>query len=240
VSIIGGGKNPIPGEITLAHHGVLFLDELTEFHNNVVQSLRQPMEAGSITVARADARVTYPARFMLVASMNPCPCGYLFEPEKKCRCTPSQLARYFAKVSGPILDRIDIQVEVKALAPFEITAATRAPESDRIRRRVEHARERQRERLAPFGECLNSRMDEELVKRYCGTDGETLAILRAAVERYGISARAYYKLLRVSRTIADMEGRGEIRAGDVLEALSYREFGNRYYGSSIAGHHTIF
>jgi magnesium chelatase family protein len=239
MSIIGGGKNPIPGEITLAHNGVLFLDEFTEFRNSIIQSLRQPMETGTITIARADMRVTYPALFMLVASMNPCPCGFFFETEQRCRCTPVQLGRYYTKLSGPILDRIDIQVEVKPLAPFEIIKGESAPESRQIRSRVAKARELQRDRLVPFGVRLNARMNEDLVKRFCVVSREMQGLLYAAVKRYGLSVRSYHKILRVARTIADIEERSDLCLQDILEALSYRDVGNRFYGSSIPRHHTI-
>jgi magnesium chelatase family protein len=239
ISIIGGGKNPIPGEITLAHNGVLFLDEFTEFRNSIIQALRQPMETGTITIARADIRLTYPALFMLVASMNPCPCGYFFDAVKPCRCSPAQLGRYYAKLSGPILDRIDIQVEVKPLAPFEIVKGDRASESRQIGRRVAKARELQRYRLAPYGAFLNARMNEDLIRKFCAVERETLDLLNSAVDRYGLSVRSYHKILRVARTIADIDERKDLSRQDILEALSYRDVGNRFYGSSIPHHNTI-
>jgi magnesium chelatase family protein len=223
ISIVGGGKNPIPGEITLAHNGILFLDEFTEFRRNIIQSLRQPMESGRITIARADRRVSFPARFMLVASMNPCPCGYLFDPEKVCRCSDAQIGKYYMKLSGPILDRIDIQVEVRPLAADEILDGGPAEGSESIGERVKKARLMQYARLGECGVYLNAHMSEDLVKKYCVLDKQMEEIIYAAVRKYRLSARSYCMVLKVARTIADIGGRERLELEDLLEALSYRE-----------------
>jgi magnesium chelatase family protein len=229
ISIIGGGKNPIPGEITLSHNGILFLDEFTEFKSTIIQSLRQPLESGSITIARADVRLVFPARFMLIASMNPCPCGYLFDTDKICRCNPAQINKYYMKISGPILDRIDIQVEVKPLKAFDIVESKSSISSSVIGSRVLRAREIQKERLSESGIALNALMNIELIKRYCALDKEMEELLYMAIKKYKFSARSYYKVLKVARTIADLDGRESLRKEDILEALSFREVENILY-----------
>jgi magnesium chelatase family protein len=233
VSIIGGGKNPIPGEVTLSHNGILFLDEFTEFKSSIIQSLRQPIESGSISIARADTRLVFPARFMLVASMNPCPCGYLFDTEKTCRCNPGQINKYYMKVSGPILDRIDLQVEVRPLKAFEIVRSGSSPPSSAIRDRVIRAREMQKRR---FGRTvLNCQMNTELMKRYCGLSAEMEELLYTAIKKYKLSARSYHKVLRVARTIADLDCREKVQKKDILEALSFREVENILYNKQQNG-----
>lgn len=232
VSIIGGGKNPIPGEITLAHNGVLFLDEFTEFKNNIIQSLRQPLETGTVTIARADTRITFPSLFMLVASMNPCPCGYLFDPERVCRCNSFQINKYYMKISGPILDRIDIQVEVKPLKAAQMFENSHSESSSVIKKRVNLTRKVQQERLSKYGINLNAFMSTELVKKYCYIGMEIKEILFTAVKKYKLSARSYNKILKVSRTIADMQCREKISKEDVLEALSFREVENILYNKT--------
>jgi len=232
VSIIGGGRNAIPGEITLSHNGVLYLDEFTEFKSNIIQSLRQPLESGSITISRADSRLTFPAHFMLVTSMNPCPCGYLFDSERICRCNSQHINKYFMKISGPILDRIEIQVEVKSLKAFDIVEGKPSAPSQEIRERVLQARKLQRERLLRYGVLLNAEMNLELIKKYCALNNRVQELLYAAVKKYALTARSYYKLLKVARTIADLDGREEIVEEDVLEVLSYREVENLLYCKS--------
>ncbi len=231
VSIVGGGRNAIPGEITLSNNGVLFLDEFTEFKSNIIQSLRQPLESGSITISRAESRLTYPAHFMLVASMNPCPCGYLFDEERKCRCSVQNIQKYFMKLSGPILDRIDIQVQVKSLKACDIVGGKPSVPSADIKKRVARARNVQRRRLAPFGIQLNSEMDTQLVKRFCPVHEEIREIMYRAVQKYDLSARAYYRILKVARTVADIENRDDISEQDILEVLSYREVESILYCS---------
>lgn len=228
-AIIGGGRNPLPGEVTLSHNGVLFLDEFSEFRSNIIQSLRQPVESGLITVSRADFRITYPARFMLVAAMNPCPCGYFFDTEKICRCTEQHLNSYFRKISGPILDRIDIQVEVKPLKASDIVDGGPSESSNVIRGRVMKARSVQRERYKFHGIKLNAQMTQELIKKYCDVSSETRDLLYAIVKKFNFSMRSYLKILRVARTIADLSERDDILAEDILEATSYREIENIIY-----------
>jgi len=228
-SIIGGGKNPIPGEITLAHNGILFLDEFPEFKSSIVQSLRQPMESGKITISRADSRISFPARFMLVAAMNPCPCGYLFDQKRRCQCSSTQIGKYYMKISGPVLDRIDIQVEVKPLKAQDIMDSAHSESSSAIRERVIRARELQTERLKKYHLTLNAMMGAEIVKKLCPLSDQIEKLLHASVDRFKLSVRAYYKVIKVSRTIADLAQREHICMEDVLEALSYREVENILY-----------
>jgi len=229
ISIIGGGKNAIPGEITLSHNGILFLDEFPEFKATVIQSLRQPLESGSVTIARADLRLTYPSRFMLVASMNPCPCGYLFDNDKICRCGVSQVNKYYMKLSGPVLDRIDLQVEVKPLLPSEIVESSPSEPSSAIRERVVKARAIQQRRFERSNAFVNARMNEEQVNKFCVLDREMERLMYAAVKKYRLSARSYFKVLKVARTIADLEEMEHIRSENILEALSYREVDSILY-----------
>jgi magnesium chelatase family protein len=235
VAIIGGGRNPIPGEITLAHNGILFMDEFPEFRSNVIQALRQPLESGSITVSRADSRLFFPARFMLVASMNPCPCGYLFDQDRKCRCTLNLINRYFMKISGPILDRIDLQVVVKPLRPFDIMEGRPADSTASIRRRVVEAHRVQNDRYRHDAISRNALMDQELVRLHCSLPESATDLLMEAVRRYRMSARSYYRVLRVARTIADLAGGTAISVEHLLEALSYREVERILYLDTLAG-----
>jgi len=236
VSIIGGGRNAVPGEITLSNNGVLFLDEFTEFKSNIIQSLRQPLESGSITISRAESRLNYPAHFMLVASMNPCPCGYLFDDQRNCRCSVQHIQKYFMKLSGPILDRIDIQVQVKSLKAHEIVRGKLSVSSREIKKHVIQARNIQYRRLGRFGIHLNSEMDSRLVKRFCTVHEGIREILYQAVQKYDLSARAYYRILKVARTVADIEGREDINERDILEVLSYREVESILYCSRVNSH----
>ena len=232
VSIIGGGKNPIPGEVTLAHNGVLFLDEFSEFKSATIQALRQPIENGSVTIARADSRITFPADFMLISSMNPCPCGYMFDKDHVCRCSKKQINRYFLKISGPILDRIDIQVAVKPVKVEYMIGEPSNRSSKEIKRNVERARKIQEERFKYTNVKVNSRMSVEMIKKYCKLDEKMADIMKKAVNVYKLSARSYYKVLKVARTIADLESRKDITADDILESLSYREVENILYAKN--------
>ena len=215
---MGGGGNPRPGEISLAHRGVLFLDELPEFDRRVLEVLRQPLESGRVTISRATRQSDFPARFQLVAAMNPCPCGYLGHPGGRCRCTPDQVARYRAKLSGPLLDRIDVHVEVPAVPQAELMALAPGEPSAAVRERVTAARARQ---LARQGKP-NVELGTKEVDRHCRTDlaGETL--LKQAISRLGLSARAYHRVLKLARTIADLAGAEAIAATHVAEAIGYR------------------
>ena len=220
--LIGGGAVPKPGEVSLAHNGVLFLDELPEFSRNVLEVLRQPLEEGSVTIVRATGSLTFPANFMLAAAMNPCPCGHLTDARKECRCTPSQIQRYISRISGPLLDRVDIHVDVPALRYKELATDYAGESSAQIRARVNEARRLQRERYKGHRIFANGAMTSRHIKKYCPLDDEGRDVLKMAINELGISARAYDRILKVSRTIADLEGADSIAANHVSEAIQYR------------------
>jgi len=222
VALVGGGSQPRPGEITLAHHGVLFLDELPEFDRHVLEVLREPLESGQITVSRAARQVDFPARFQLLAAMNPCPCGYLGDSAGRCRCTPDQVTRYRSRLSGPLLDRIDLQVFVPRLESAELTAehAPAAESSAAVRERVTLARERQQQRAGK----ANAALTPKELERDCVLDEATRQLLVTALTRLSLSARAYHRVLKVARTIADLAGVEAVTAAHVAEALRYRQF----------------
>jgi magnesium chelatase family protein len=220
IALTGGGANPRPGEVSLAHHGVLYLDELAEFSRSVLEVLRQPLEEGGITVSRAAGSLYFPCRFTLVASANPCPCGYQSDPEKPCTCSMSQIERYRRRVSGPLLDRIDLRLEVPRLSYDELTTEAVAESSESVRGRVERARAAQRERLGMSR--TNSTLQVEEITRHCAVGAEESALLRQAVDHYRLSARAYHRVLKVARTIADLEGSEEITLPHLSEAIGYR------------------
>ncbi|HNO63069.1 MAG TPA: YifB family Mg chelatase-like AAA ATPase, partial [Thauera aminoaromatica] len=217
-AIVGGGAVPRPGEISLAHHGVLFLDELPEFDRRVLESLREPLETGTVTVSRARRRAEFPARFQLVAAMNPCPCGHLGDPRRACRCTPEQVARYRGRLSGPLLDRIDLTVEVPAIAPEVLLESPPGEPSSAVRARVAAARALQATRQG----CPNARLPAGEVERHCRPDPGGEALLRQAMQRLDLSARAYHRVLRVARTLADLAGASRPGAAQVAEAIQYR------------------
>ncbi|MCY4488276.1 MAG: YifB family Mg chelatase-like AAA ATPase [Deltaproteobacteria bacterium] len=220
--LVGGGTVPKPGEVSLAHNGVLFLDEAPEFRRNVLEVLRQPLEDGRITLARAAGSIDYPASFMLVAAMNPCPCGFFADPQKECRCTPMQIARYRSRVSGPLLDRIDIQVEVPAVAYEALASRAPGEPSEAVRDRVNQARRVQVERFGERGIHANAHMSARDVRRYCRVDAAAEQLLENAINRLGLSARAYVRILKVGRTIADLAGTETIQSAHVAEAIQYR------------------
>lgn len=222
-ALIGGGSWPRPGEVSLAHRGVLFLDEFPEFPRAVLENLRQPLEDGSVTVARANGTVSFPAKFMLVAARNPCPCGYASDPDTVCSCPPSKIANYGRKISGPLLDRIDLHVEVPRMRAEELLASSQEESSTEVRTRVAAARERQRARLAPHGMVVNAEMGHALFRKLCPLDQESEQILRAAIARLGLSARAVTRTLRLARTIADLDGADAITPTHLAEAVQYRE-----------------
>lgn len=215
---VGGGTNPRPGEISLAHRGVLFLDELPEFQRQVLEVLREPLESGEVRISRAKAQVTFPAHFQLIAAMNPCPCGYHGSGTDRCRCTPDQIRRYRDKISGPLLDRIDMHVPVRALKPGELHAGVSGDTSEVIRERVERARERQ---LARQGKC-NHQLNAPELERVCELEDSDKILLEQAIDKLGLSTRAYHRVLKVARTLADMEGLAHPQTAHITEALSYR------------------
>lgn len=220
--LIGGGAVPKPGEVSLSHNGVLFLDELPEFQRNALEVLRQPLEDRKVTISRALSSITYPASFMLVAAMNPCPCGYLTDPTHDCTCSQRQLQRYRARVSGPLLDRIDIHVEVPPVNFRELTDERAGEPSRDIRGRVDAARELQLSRLKGDGVYCNSQMKPRHLRKFCAVDDQTNGLLENAMTRLGFSARAVNRILKVARTIADLAGREDIGVSDVSEAIQYR------------------
>ncbi|HSN90594.1 MAG TPA: YifB family Mg chelatase-like AAA ATPase [Anaeromyxobacteraceae bacterium] len=220
--LVGGSTVPRPGEVSLAHHGVLFLDELPEFRRHVLEALRQPAEDGEVTVVRAARSVTYPAHFMLVAAMNPCPCGYHGDRRRACHCSVHELLRYRRRISGPLLDRIDLHVDVPALPERILDGAPAGPSSAVIRERVMRARDAQAGRAEARGARCNARLRGTALRRLCAPDEAGRALLARAVDKLGLSARAHDKVLRVARTIADLEGAGAVRAPHVAEAIQYR------------------
>lgn len=220
--LIGGGHIPRPGEVSLAHNGVLFLDELAEFKKNVLEVLRQPMEDGYVTIARALTSITYPARFMLVAAMNPCPCGYFSDPNHECTCTYTKIHRYRSKVSGPLMDRIDIHVDVPAVRYKDLASQNDAETSADIRKRMNLARAVQSERLKRTKIHCNAQMNNRQIKRYCPVDRDSHSLLEAAIDKLGLSARAFNRILKIARTIADLEQTPDIAAHHVSEAIQYR------------------
>jgi magnesium chelatase family protein len=217
VALVGGGSRPRPGEISLAHHGVLFLDELPEFDRRVLEVLREPLESGRISISRAARQAEYPAQFQLVAAMNPCPCGYLGDASGRCRCTSEQVERYRRRISGPLLDRIDLQIEVPRLS-FDKLEGPRGEDSRTVRQRVTSARRRQLER----SERLNSRLDHQQLEQACRLAAADRQLLQQAMERFRLSARAYHRILKVARSIADLEGTATIRPEQLAEAITYR------------------
>jgi magnesium chelatase family protein len=229
--LIGGGAVPRPGEVSLAHHGVLFLDELPEFDRGVLEVLRQPLEDQRVTISRAAMTLTFPASFMLAAAMNPCPCGFWNDPTRECRCTPLQIQRYVGRISGPLLDRIDIHVDVPAVKFKELSGGSthEGESSAEIRGRVIHARERQRGRLQGEGIFSNAQMSPRLIRKYCRIDSESERMLEQAMTRLGLSARAYDRILKVSRTIADLDSSDDIRPAYVAEAVGYRSLDRTYW-----------
>ncbi|NBW95209.1 MAG: ATP-binding protein [Planctomycetia bacterium] len=220
--LVGGRSIPMPGEISLAHNGVLFLDELPEFNRRTLEVLRQPLEDGTVTISRALTTSRFPADFMLVAAFNPCPCGYRGDPRRQCQCTPPQVEKYMGKVSGPLLDRIDIHLEVPAVPFRELSAARPGTSSRQMREAVLSARTRQAERFAGLATRSNARMTSREVREFCPLDPPAVDLLRGAVSDLGLSARAHDKVLRVARTVADLDGADRIGAGHVSEAINYR------------------
>lgn len=231
VALVGGGLNPQPGEVSLAHNGVLFCDELPEFSRSVLEVLRQPLEDRYINVSRAKYSVSYPCSFMFVASMNPCPCGYYNHPTKACVCTPGQIHRYLNKISGPLLDRIDLQIEITPLSFEELSRKSPGEPSSVIRERVIRARQIQEKRYAGYkGIHCNAQMTSRLIHQYAEPDAEGIEMLRKAMTRLQLSARAYDRILRVARTIADLDQSEQIKTEHLAEAIGYRNLDRSNWG----------
>lgn len=220
--LIGGGQIPKSGEVSLAHNGVLFLDELPEFKRNVLEVLRQPLEEGRVTITRASASLTYPAQFMLISAMNPCPCGFLTDPTRPCQCSPVSIRRYRSKISGPLLDRIDLHIDVPAMAYRELAADQPTEDSAVIRARVIKAREVQRGRYLKEGIRSNAQLRPRQIRRHCALNAEGKHLLELAMGRLSLSARAYHRILKVARTVADLDGREQIQPSHLSEAIQYR------------------
>ncbi|HEY4046641.1 MAG TPA: YifB family Mg chelatase-like AAA ATPase [Acidobacteriaceae bacterium] len=227
--LIGGGAVPRPGEVSLAHNGVLFLDELPEFPRNVLEVMRQPLEDGTVTIARAAMSLSFPARFMLAAAMNPCPCGYFNDKSRECMCTPPMMQRYISKVSGPLLDRIDIHIEVPAVQYRELRGGSANEGSAEIRSRVLAARERQHDRFVSDRIHSNAQMSTRQIRTYCELSSEAESLLERAMQQQGLSARAHDRILKVARTIADLEARPDITVGHIAEAIQYRTLDRSYW-----------
>jgi len=227
--LIGGGTIPRPGEVSLAHNGVLFLDELPEFQRNALEVLRQPLEDGVVTISRATTSLTFPAAFMLAAAMNPCPCGYFNDPTRECHCTPPQIQRYVGKISGPLLDRIDIHIDVPAVRYKELRARATAEGSEEIRARIMRARQTQLKRFQGDGIYCNAQMSPKLIRTYCEIDAESDKLLETAITRLGLSARAHDRILKVARTIADLEGSEVLLPRYLSEAIQYRTLDRTYW-----------
>lgn len=232
VSLVGGGKNPKPGEISLSHLGVLFLDELPEFNRNALESLRLPLEDRKVTISRLHTTVTYPCEFMLIASMNPCECGYYGSQEKPCSCKPEQVKKYINRVSGPLLDRIDIHIEVNPIPYNQLEQKEKIETSWQIRNRVNQARKIQLDRYEKYHIFSNSELTPPLIEKFCELNSKSKKILEIAFDKLGLSARAYNRILKVARTIADLDGHEKIQEKHLAEAIQYRSLDRKYWNHS--------
>ncbi|MBQ1817926.1 MAG: YifB family Mg chelatase-like AAA ATPase [Clostridia bacterium] len=230
-ALVGGGSRALPGEISLAHYGVLFMDEFPQFPTPVLEALRQPLEDGVVTITRASAKTTYPAEFMLVAAMNPCPCGNFGSKTKECRCSPAQIEKYRNRISSPLLDRLDIHIEMVEVDYSELTSKTQGESSAAIRARVSAARRVQAERYKDEGILFNSQLNTPLMRKYCRMEPEAEDLLHTAYDRFKLSARAYTRVIKVARTIADLAGDAQIKKQHVLEAVGFRGLDQKYWGS---------
>jgi len=229
IGLSGGGRMPKPGEVSLAHHGVLFLDELPEFHKNALEILRQPLEDGEVTITRVGGTITYPCDFMLVCAMNPCRCGYLGHPTKQCSCSDASVSKYLSKISGPLLDRIDLHLDVAPVAYEALSSKEAAESSKRVLERVNEARRIQKERYGKDGQ-FNGRLSAAQIREYCRLGEKENEIMKNAFEKLSLSARAHDKILRVARTIADLDGKTDIGTAHIFEAISYRNLDRKYFG----------
>ena len=228
--LIGGGNPPAPGEVSLGHNGVLFLDELPEFKRSTLESMRQPLEDGYVTISRATMSLTFPSRFMLAAAMNPCPCGYYGDPHHACTCTRTQIKKYLSKISGPLLDRIDIHIEIAAVSFEELAGKSSGESSKAIRQRVENARAIQRKRFKDVeGVYSNANMTPKMVEEFCPLSEEVEELLKFAISKLAFSARAYTKVIKLARTIADLEGAKDIAPYHIAEAVQYRGLDKKYW-----------
>lgn len=231
VSLVGGGRIPKPGEISLSHYGVLFLDELTEFHKSTLEVLRGPLEDRQITVSRVNGTYTYPANFMFAASMNPCPCGYFGSKDKECKCSNTAISKYMSKISGPLLDRIDICIEVSPVQYQKLDSNEKIETSQQIKKRVDKARKIQIERYKESRILSNSELTPKLIDKYCKLDDNSKKILENAFNKLNLSARAYGRILKVARTIADLEGDTNIEVRHIAEAIQYRSIDRKYWNN---------
>ena len=222
VGIIGGGNNIKPGEVSLAHRGVLFLDELPEFPRQVLEALRQPLEDRKVTISRSSGSITFPSQFILLAAQNPCPCGFLGSPKKNCVCMPGQISRYKKRISGPLIDRIDIHLDVPAVEVEKLTGSETSEDSKTIRKRVEKARQAQIKRFSGSGVLTNAEMSNAHIKQFCQVTVEALELLKMAISQMNLSARGYHRVLKLSRTIADLSESENILSEHIAEALTYR------------------
>jgi magnesium chelatase family protein len=228
--LVGGGSYPRPGEISLAHHGVLFLDELPEFHRDVLEVMRQPLEDGFVSIARASQSLSFPSRFQLVSAMNPCPCGFFGDQRRQCQCSPPQIRRYLMRISGPLLDRIDIHIEVPRLSPQELMTKQPGESSATVRERVLRARQRQTQRFAAEGITCNAQMQAKHLRAHCHLDAGAHDLLKMAINQLSLSARAYDRILKVARTIADLDSADTIQLHHVAEAVNYRTMDRKLFG----------
>ena len=231
VSLVGGGRIPKPGEISLAHYGVLFLDEIAEFNKNTLEVLRGPLEDRLVTISRVNATLTYPANFMFVASMNPCPCGFYGSKDKECTCTPQMISKYMGKISGPLLDRIDICTEVSPVKYNKLESNEKIETSEDIKKRVDKARKIQMQRYEKNKIYSNSELTPKLIEEYCKLDKKGKQILENAFNKLKLSARAYGRILKVARTIADLDGSENIEVNHIAEAIQYRSIDRKYWGN---------
>ncbi len=229
-ALSGGGTIPRPGELSLAHNGVLFLDELPEFKRDALETLRQPLEDGTVTISRVNATLTYPCNLLLIASMNPCKCGYYGSRTRECTCSPAQIAQYRSRVSGPLLDRIDIQMEVPAVRFEELSSLKSGEKSAEIKKRVDRARRIQLERYKGYNIYSNSQLYGSLLEKFCPLGQAENALLKGAFDKLGLSARAHSRILKVSRTIADLEGAESITTNHIAEAIQYRSLDRKFFG----------